>query len=359
MNTRELLKGIKVIELANVLAGPQVGMFLAELGAEVIKIENKKTGGDITRQWKLPAEPQDSLYSAYYCSTNWGKTDHLMDLSDLHDQQQVLQWIGEADIVISNFKSGAAERFGMDAHSLRSTFPHLIYAQLYAFGETDDRLAFDVVLQAETGFLYMTGEPDGPPVKMPVALIDLLAAHQLKEGILLALLHKARTGKGATVKTSLLKAGLASLANQATNWLMAGHIPQRMGSQHPNIAPYGDMFTTQDDKLIVLAAGTDKQFHTLCEILGIPNLAHQAAFATNTQRVAHRAQLIDILQDVIGRLDHDELLSQFHSRGVPAGSVRSMQEVFDIQTAQDMILEEERSGMPTQRLATIAFTIEA
>ncbi len=358
MNTRELLKGIKVIELANVLAGPQVGMFLAELGAEVIKIENLKTGGDISRQWKLPEESGNSLYSAYYCSTNWGKTDHLMDLGNPHHQQQVLHWISKADIVISNFKPGAAKRFGMDARSLRNTFPHLIYAQLYAFEETDSRLAFDVVLQAETGFLYMTGEPDGPPVKMPVALIDLLAAHQLKEGILLALLQKARSGKGATVKTSLLKAGLASLASQATNWLMAGHIPQRMGSQHPNIAPYGDLFTTKDGKLIVLAVGTDKQFHTLCEILGIPDLSHQATFASNTQRVTHRARLIGILQDVIGKSDRDELLSQLHSRGVPAGSVRNMQEVFDIQTAQDMILEEERSGMLTQRIATVAFTIE-
>lgn len=355
----ELLKDIRVVELANVLAGPSVGMFLAECGAEVIKIENKQTGGDITRKWKLPDETTTDPFSAYFCSTNWGKTYQLLDLHDPTDHLQVMELIERSDIVISNFKPRSAQRFALDASNLRQAFPHLIYAQLYAFDESEDRLAFDVVLQAETGFLHMTGTPEGPPVKMPVALIDLLAAHQLKEGILLALIRRMKTGKGATVKTSLLKSGIASLANQATNWLMAKHIPQKMGTQHPNIAPYGDMFTTQDHKYIVLAVGTDVQFINLCTCLGLHHLISHEHFATNTSRVRYRKELVQLLQEVISTFLQQELLERLHQQGVPAGSIRNMKEVFELPIAQHMILSETLpDGSISQRVATVAFEIE-
>ncbi|NND33963.1 MAG: CoA transferase, partial [Saprospiraceae bacterium] len=229
--TNDFFKGLKVIELASVLAGPAVGMFFAELGAEVIKVENKLTGGDITRKWKLPNEDPSGAYSGYYCCVNWGKKTVLKNLKDPGEQQSVVQLIQSADIVISNFKVSSAKRFGMDFESVRPINPTIIYAQLHAFGPEEERPAYDIVLQAEAGFLHMCGEKGGNPVKMPVALIDLIAAHQLKEAILIALIKRLRTGEGSYVETSLFESAIASLANQATNWLMAGHLPQRMGTK--------------------------------------------------------------------------------------------------------------------------------
>ena len=257
-------QGLRVVELAGVLAGPAVGMFFAELGARVIKIENSRTGGDITRQWKLSAEPEDSSVSAYYCSVNWNKEVRLLDLETREAQVEVHELVAGADLVISNFKPDSARRLRMDADTLRDLNGRLIYAQIDAFGPDEQRPAFDVVLQAEAGYLYMSGEPGRPPVKMPVALIDLLAAHQLKEAVLVALLQRERSGKGCTVRTSLFESALASLANQATNWLMGGLVPQPIGTQHPNIAPYGDIVHTADGKPLVLAVGTDRQFAALC-----------------------------------------------------------------------------------------------
>ncbi|GJM31343.1 MAG: CoA transferase [Saprospiraceae bacterium] len=349
---------LKVMELASVLAGPAVGQFFAELGAEVIKVENKTTNGDITRRWKLPGEPPKATESAYYCSVNWGKKVHLLDLSQESDREQVYKWIRETDIVISNFKLSSAQRMGLDYESLYTKNPRLIYAQLTAFGETESRTAFDVVLQAEAGFLYMSGEAGRPPVKMPVALIDLLAAHQLKEGILLALMQRMKTGKGSYVSTSLLASALSSLANQATNWLMGAHIPQPMGSQHPNIAPYGDIFYTLDQKPIVLAAGTEKQFVELCKCLKINNLIDDARFKRNVDRVKNRQALIDLLSQAIQQETRDELMEKLHQNSVPAGSIRNMQEVFEMPMAKSMILREQLDdGRTSQCVKTVAFEL--
>lgn len=351
-------KNLKVIELASVLAGPAVGMFFAELGAEVIKIENKSTQGDITRKWKLPNEPQQSNSSAYYCSVNWGKTTLWLDLKTAEDQQRLYELIKTADVVVSNFKIASAQKLGVDFRTLKSLKPDLIFAQLTAFGEENNRLGFDVVLQAEAGFLYMTGEAGSPPVKMPVALIDLLAAHQLKEGILLALLKKERTGEGSYITVSLLESAVASLANQATNWLMANHIPQRMGSQHPNIAPYGDIFYTKDGKAIVLAIGTNQQFQQLCDILNLSHLAKDSTFATNEERVKNRSKLNNLLEIAFEQFEFEQLIHSFHQKGVPAGQVRTMPEVFEQPLAQQMILEDEIADYgKAKRVRMVAFQL--
>lgn len=356
---KNFFKDLKVIELASVLAGPAVGMFFAELGAQVIKIENKPTGGDVTRRWKLPQEDSTAPTSAYYCSVNWHKEVHLLDLTQVEDQQRVQDWLRDADVVISNFKTSSAQKLGMDYETVKKLNPKIIYAQLTAFGEEEERPAFDVVLQAEAGFLYMTGEPEGNPVKMPIALIDLLAAHQLKEGILVALLHRERSGEGSFVTTSLLESAISSLANQATNWLMVGHIPQRMGTQHPNIAPYGDIFYTQDEKLIVLAVGTERQFQQLCHVLQVQNLATDSRFATNAERVRHRVALRDVLTPVIQQFNRTELLEQLNQYGVPAASIRTLPEVFELPQAQQMILEEQLpDGFLSKRVQTVAFSVK-
>jgi crotonobetainyl-CoA:carnitine CoA-transferase CaiB-like acyl-CoA transferase len=351
-------KDLKVVELANVLAGPAVGMFFAELGAEVVKIENKRTDGDITRRWKLPSEDPKDPYSAYYCSANWGKKVLLRDLSQEQELLEVLQLIDEADIVISNFKDQSAIRLGLDYESLKKRNPRLIYGTLSGMGE-ENIPAFDVVLQAEAGFLYMTGQPGGPPAKMPVALIDLLAAHQLKEGILLALMQREKTGKGTLVQTSLLEAALASLANQATNWLMAGHVPGPMGTQHPNIAPYGDTFICRDKKAIVLAVGTERQFQNLLQVLNLDELREDERFSRNSERVRHRQELNEVLEEKIRTFTRPDLLEKFQQQGVPAGSIRHMKEVFELPTARAMILDEVLpNGKVSQRLRTVAFQLE-
>lgn len=355
----QIFKGLKVIELASVLAGPAVGLFFAELGAEVIKIENQKTGGDMTRHWRLPSEDKDYPFSAYYYSVNWNKQVEMLDLSNTTDQVKVHQWIKEADIVISNFKTSSAQKLQMDYETLKMLNPKLIFAHLTAFGANENRPAFDMVLQAEAGFLYMCGEQNRSPVKMPVALIDILAAHQLKEGILIALLQRYQTGKGSYVTTSLLEAAVASLANQATNWLMEGFIPQPIGLSHPNIAPYGDIFYTKDGQSVVLAVGTDGQFKKLCSILNQPNLANDDRFNNNAQRVIHRKILKATLEPLFKQMKSIILLPLCHENGVPIGSVRNMKEVFELPKAQEMILRETLpDGKVTKRVRTVAFHVK-
>jgi crotonobetainyl-CoA:carnitine CoA-transferase CaiB-like acyl-CoA transferase len=246
----------------------------------------------------------------------------------------------------------------VDYPSLKKINEKLIYAQLTGFGEDDPRPAFDMVLQAEAGFLYMTGEPGRPSVKMPVALIDILAAHQMKEGILIALLKRAATGEGSLVRTSLYEAALASLANQASNWLMAGHIPQAMGTLHPNIAPYGEVFHSADDKPLVLAVGTDKQFVNLCKSLDI-NIFEDKKFKANTQRVIHRTVLGGHLSEAMRKHTSKELERRFIEFQVPYARIRDMREVFEPPQAQAMILEEKMpDGKVSHRVKTVAFQVD-
>jgi crotonobetainyl-CoA:carnitine CoA-transferase CaiB-like acyl-CoA transferase len=336
MQQTEFFSDLIVVELASVLAGPAVGMFFAELGARVIKVENKPSGGDVTRRWKLPTEEATKEDSAYYRSVNWGKETVFLDFGDADDQLELRELLREADILVCNLKPKALQKFQLTYTAIRTINPKIIFAQLTAFGAANERLGFDVVLQAEAGFLYMNGEPTRPPVKMPVALIDLLAAHQLKEGILLALLHKERTGKGSYLHVSLLDTAIASLANQATNWLIGKHIPQRMGTQHPNIAPYGDVFYTKDEVAIILAVGSDQQFLNLCALL---QLAVPQRFIKNTDRVAHREELKAFLSPSIALWKADELLPKMHRQGIPVGRIRNMQEVFEQEAASDLLLD--------------------
>lgn len=354
---QNICKNLKVIELASVLAGPAVGMFFAELGATVIKVENKKTGGDVTRNWRLPTEDKNAPVSAYYASVNYNKEVIFADLRDAEDKQKILDLIAEADIVVSNFRAVSARKLGLAAEQMRALNPRLIVAELSGYGTDDSRPAFDVLLQAEAGFLYMNGEADGNPVKMPVALIDILAAHQLKEGILLALLQRTQTGAGATVRVSLFEAAVASLANQASNHLMAGHIPQRMGTLHPNIAPYGEMFACADGKPILLASGTEKHFENLCKVLGVKSLAQDERFATNALRVQNRWALQAELSPHFEKKNRAEWLRLFAAASVPAGEIRNLAEVFQEEKARKMILEETANGQLTRRVRTAAFEI--
>lgn len=350
-----MFKDLKVVELASVLAGPAVGMFFAELGSKVIKIENKNTGGDVTRSWKLTSEDPDDTISAYFSSVNYLKEYLFLDLSDPDENNKAMDHIRNADILISNFKPGDEAKFGLSDQELSKLNPRLIHGKIKGYPGESGRPAFDVVLQAESGFLFMNGDLNGPPVKMPVALIDVLAAHQLKEAILIALWQRERSGKGAMVSVSLYDAAITSLVNQASNFLMEGHVPQRMGTLHPNIAPYGEMFQTKDSKLIVLAIGNNKQFKELCELLQLEQLYQKSEFADNPSRVKNRDQLKIHLEKKINQWKRGDLLNQLEKRKIPAGGIFDLQEVFDQDPAKKLIREEIINGKLTRRVTSLAF----
>jgi crotonobetainyl-CoA:carnitine CoA-transferase CaiB-like acyl-CoA transferase len=332
------LKKLKVVELASVLAGPSVGLFFAELGAKVVKVENKKTGGDVTRSWKLPTENKNDKASAYYYSVNLFKKILFADLSEKKDNEKVQRLIADADILIVNFKKGDEKKFNLGWNELRKKNPHLIYAAITGFGEDSDRIAYDLILQAESGFMSMNGTAKSGPVKMPVALIDLLAAHQLKEGILLALLNRTQTKKGAKVSVSLYDAAVSSLANQASNFLNAGFVPGLAGTLHPNIAPYGEVFESSDKKKIVLAIGSDEQFRKLCSLLKIEKVAVDPRFHTNQARVTNRKQLRKILLVPLKKLTAGNFISSATKNGVPAAAIRNLSEVLSEKRAQQLIV---------------------
>lgn len=327
-----------VLELASVLAGPSVGQFFAELGAEVIKVENSTTGGDVTRSWKTTGEETDDR-SAYFCSCNWGKKSIALDLRLEADREKVLKLAARADIVVASYKPGDAEKLGVGYEQLKIRNEKLIYGQINGYGSDDDRAGYDAVIQAESGFMDLNGEKGGLPTKMPVALIDVLAAHQLKEGLLVALLKREKSGQGCLVEVSLIQTAIASLVNQATNWLVAGKLPTRQGSAHPNIAPYGETFTTKDSKQLILAVGSDRQFELLLSVPGLGmDQKEEAQYATNSDRVRNRESLTKILSKSIGEQNANVLLPALHRLKIPAGLVQNVKDVLETPAAKSLLM---------------------
>ena len=328
-------KNLKVVELAGVLAGPSVGMFFAELGAEVIKVENPNTGGDVTRSWKLPTEKEEAKYSAYFSSINGGnKQFKFIDIKS--DKEELILLLKDADVFITNFTKGKADKLGLGYDYLKSINPKLIVANITGYGEESDKPAFDVVLQAESGYLSMTGHPDSPPAKLPVAFIDVLTAHQLKEAVLIALLKIKETGEGSYVSVSLYETAVSSLTNQATNYLVAKHVAKPIGSLHPNIAPYGECYTTKDRKSFVLAVGSNKQFAALCNCLSI-KISEDERFATNVNRVSNRKALDELLANAINELESISLFQKFDEYNVPYGVIHTIDEVFQQPLAKGLV----------------------
>lgn len=352
-----MLKNLKVLDFSSVLAGPAVATFFAELGAEVIKVENKLQGGDVTRQWKLSTENPNSMVSAYFSSVNYGKEYLFLDVFNDLEKKQVIDLAAKSDILITNYRTSSLQKMGLDFDTLKKLNPKLIYAAITGFESEPGRAAYDVVLQAETGYMAMNGTPETAPVKLPLAFIDILAAHQLKEAILLALYKRTETGKGMYVSVSLEAAAIASLANQAGNWLMAGYNPQPIGSLHPNIAPYGETFDTADHKKIVLAVGSDDQFKKLCSILGNETLADSTNFSSNPLRVENRKELHRELQLLFRKFNQKDLIQQFIAQNVPAGAIKDIAEVFESDFAKNMILDEVIDNTPTKRVKSVAFKI--
>ncbi len=333
-----IFKNLKVVELASVLAGPATSLFFAELGAKVIKIENPETKGDVTRSWKLPSEDPNAKESAYFKSVNFKKKSVFLSARVPSDKEKILKLISEADILIVNFKKGDDKKLGLDYAAIKRINSKIIYASIQGFPDNDDRLAYDLILQAETGFMSMNGTKESGPLKMPVALIDILAAHHLKEAILLALMKRANVGLGSKVSVSLYSAAIASLANQATNWLIAGHNPFPQGSLHPNISPYGEIFTTKDKSKITFAIGSNKHFVSLCKVLKLEKVAADAKFSDNRLRVLNRKKLFGILNTEIKKINYRELFALCSKNEIPIAKIKTIKEVFSDKYAKNQLI---------------------
>jgi crotonobetainyl-CoA:carnitine CoA-transferase CaiB-like acyl-CoA transferase len=348
---------LTILDASTVLAGPSVGTFFAELGARVIKIENKQNP-DVTRSWKLPSEDQNATVSAYFSSVNYKKEYISIDLKNELDYQHFIDLIKESDILLSNFKFGDEEKLKVTDSILRSCNPALIIGKINGFGSASDRVAYDLILQAETGFMSMNGTVESGPVKMPVAMIDVLAGHHLKEGLLLAIMEREKTRLAKTVTVSLYDAAVCSLMNQASNYLMGNHVPKRQGSLHPNIAPYGELFLTKNQQLITFAIGSDTHFKKLCLELSLPKLIDDERFSSNQQRVEHRGILKELLQEKISERATNELLENLLVQHVPAGKVNDLKQVFEQSEAKSLIREEQIENVLSKRVTSIAFKWE-
>lgn len=356
MENTKPFKNLKVVELASVLAGPLVGRFFAELGAEVIKIENPITGGDVTRSWKNPNEEKTSKTSAYFASANFGKKHIFCNLKTEGGLEEVKSYCKKADIIIVNFKPGEAARFGLDYDSLKKVNNSFIFGEIIGFSEKNHRPAYDMVLQAESGFLSMSGFPQLPYAKMPVALIDVLASHQLKEGLLIALLQKGNSESTCKVSVSLLETAISSLVNQASNWLNSNFLPQPMGSQHPNIAPYGDVFYTTENKPFLLAIGNNKQFNNLCELLKFSE-NFTSEFSENYKRVNNRDVLNKAIQDAVSKFTFKKLSNSLLKLGIPYGEIKNLEEVFKDENISNLISTESLNGENLKSVNSITFKI--
>jgi crotonobetainyl-CoA:carnitine CoA-transferase CaiB-like acyl-CoA transferase len=346
-----MFKGLKVLELASVLAGPSVGQFFAELGAEVIKVENPKTHGDVTRSWKLPTESQEQN-SAYFSAINSGKKSIGIDISKEEGKSIIHRLVEQMDVVLVSYKPGDAEKLGMDYTTLKNYKGDIIYGHITGYGVDDSRVGYDAIIQAESGFMYMNGEPNGDSLKMPVALVDVLAAHQLKQALLLAIIQKMRTGEGDYVTVSLIESAISALVNQATNYLVAGQIPEKKGSAHPNIAPYGEAFSCADDVALILAVGNDKQFKLLCEVLDVAELATDERFENNEQRVKNRGKLNAYLSESFKMKNADEWLDDLRHLKIPSGSILPMNQVFEQKIAKEVVLTGGEENDKVQGLRT-------
>ena len=326
------LAGLRVLELARILAGPWCGQMLADLGAEVIKVE-RPGGGDDTRTWGPPflkgADGAD-LGAAYFHATNRGKRSVAVDFETEDGQATIRALARQSDVVIENFKVDGLKKYGLDHESLRRENPRLVYCSVTGFGQTGPyapRPGYDFLVQGMGGIMDLTGAPDGEPQKVGVAFADIFTGLYATVGILAALRRREETGIGGHVDMALLDTQVSVLANQAMNYLAAGTAPRRMGNAHPNIVPY-QVFPCADGYFIA-AVGNDAQFTRFCAVLGVPELAAEADYATNPERVAHRAALVPQLSTLTAAFRRDDLLAALERRGVPAGPINTVAQVFD------------------------------
>ena len=346
------LHGIKVLDLSRVLAGPSCTQVLADLGAEVIKVERPHIG-DETRHWAPPKFSDDT--SAYYATINRNKKSLTVDITTPAGQTIIKQLIADSDIVVENFKVGGLKKYGLDYESLKQDNPRLIYASLTGFGQTGPdakRPGYDYIIQGLSGLMSITGPTDGEPHKVGVAVVDLFAGLQLTIGIQAALIARQHTGFGQHVDVALLDSALAMLANVGMNHLASGKVPPRLGNQHPNIVPY-QVFAGQGEAHFILACGNDSQFTKLCHVLGV-DWHTDSRFMTNPQRVANRELLCDELTKKFAEQPRTYWLEVLDKAGIPCGAIHNIAEALAMPQAlaREMVVDFAAQGSPVRALGS-------
>jgi crotonobetainyl-CoA:carnitine CoA-transferase CaiB-like acyl-CoA transferase len=322
----QALRGVRIADFSRVLAGPYATMLLADLGAEVVKVERPGTGDD-TRAWRPPADASGT--STYFLGVNRNKRSVALDLTTDEGRERARTLIARSDVVVENFRPGTMEKLGLGHEELLAADPRLVYCSVTGFGTGAGAAlpGYDLLVQAVGGLMSVTGEPDGEPLKTGVALVDVITGLHAVVGILAALRHRERTGRGQHVEVSLLGSLLSAMANQSSGYVSAGVVPGRLGNAHPSIAPY-ETFPTAD-RPIALAVGNDRQFAALAALLGRPELADDERFRTNPDRVAHRSALRPLLEDLLRTRTADHWAGVLPAAGVPAGPVNALDEAFD------------------------------
>jgi len=331
------LSGIRVLDLSRIMAGPWATQTLADLGADVIKVERKGIGDD-TRRWGPPylrdLQGQETAESAYYLSVNRGKRSIELDLSKPEGQEIVRRLCAHSDVLVENFKTGDLTRYGLDYESLKQINPRLVYCSITGFGTTGPRkadVAYDFMIQAMGGLMSVTGEgddrPGGGPQKVGVPIIDIMTGMYATVAMLAALFRSAQTGKGDYVDIAMLDVSVATMSNQAMNYLISGIEPIRRSNRHPNIQPQ-DVFAVRDGH-IVLAVGNDQQFERFCAAIGEPKLAADPRFSTNAARVVHLDDLMKIISPRLRERDVDDWVATFRAANVPCGPINTLRRVFE------------------------------
>jgi crotonobetainyl-CoA:carnitine CoA-transferase CaiB-like acyl-CoA transferase len=345
------LAGIKVLDLSRVLAGPWCTQLLADLGAEVLKIERPGSGDD-TRHWGPPWHGEgDKRVAAYFLSCNRGKKSAAIDFGKEEGAALVRKLAADADVVVENFKVDGLAKFGLDAKSMRAANPRLIYASITGFGQDGpyaDRAGYDFIIQGMGGMMSITGIPDGEPgggpMRAGVAIVDLFTGMYTATAILAALYGREKTGEGATIDLALFDTQLAVLANQAANALISGKDPPRQGNTHPNIVPYQPFDAA--DQPIIIAVGNDRQFARLAEICGHPEWVKDERFASNGARVANRAEIVKLISQTIAQRSAGEWLEQLEAAGIPAGPINRISQALEDVQAQHRKMVRTIAGVP-------------
>jgi len=343
------LTGVRVIELARILAGPWAGQTLADLGADVIKVEAPE--GDDTRRWGPPFVTHDGETSAaYYHAANRGKRSVVCDFRTPEGQEAVRRLVADADVVIENFKVGGLAKYGLDYPALAALNPRLIYCSITGFGQTGPyahRAGYDFVIQGMAGVMSVTGTPEGQPQKVGIAVADILTGVYATTAILAALHQRGQTGVGQHIDMALMDVTVALMANQSMNYLASGRAPVKLGNAHPNLAPYA-VFDCADG-WVILATGNDAQYRRLCGLLGLDALATDPAYATNADRLANRAALTDAITAATRLRTKADLLAACEAQGVPAGPINDLAEVFADPQVLARGLQIDAGGVPGVR----------
>ncbi|MGC0365912.1 crotonobetainyl-CoA:carnitine CoA-transferase CaiB-like acyl-CoA transferase [Rhodococcus sp. 27YEA15] len=349
MSTAGALDGLVIADFGRVLAGPYATMILADLGAEVIKIERPGVGDD-TRAWGPPWVGEES---SYFLSVNRNKKSVTLDLRERADVESARDLVRRADVVVQNFLPGTMDRLGLGYDAVREMNPHTVYCSISGFGANNSLPGYDLLIQAVGGLMSITGPDAATPTKVGVAVVDIITGLHAGVGILAALRHRDRTGEGQHVEVNLLSSLLSALANQSSGYVAAGVVPQAMGNRHPSVAPY-EVFDTADRPL-VLAVGNDRQFGALAEVLGLSELASDPRFTSNSSRVAHRVELFEALAAAFSRGTADFWFEALTERGVPCGPLNDIADALALAERLNLdpvvSIDDPRREVPTRQVA--------